>query len=207
MGSGNNPDMEERTRRHESAGIESAGRSAAWIEGVWTEAAGVVQSDQDADLRLEARGLMVAEMAEVELAERWLATRRGHRIRVLVRGGTWVRGRINFAAADHLVVDCPARLILPRHAICAVASLPHVLHQDPAPSGSWRSTLRDHLGTAITVTVGGQTPQGRLTWVGRDHISIDQADGELTVRWPAIDSVAIRAGSQPRSDTSDTWTG
>lgn len=176
-------------------------------QAMWTEAAGVVQSDQDADVRLQAQGLMVAEMADVELAERWLATRRGHAIRVLVRGGSWIRGRIEVAAIDHLVLDGSRRLIIPGHAVLAVASLPRVLHHERAVGTSWRSTLRNHLGTPIVVTVGAQTPQGRLSWVGRDHISVDHVDGELTMPWSAVDSVAIDAGIHPRSRASDTSAG
>ena len=185
--------MQDQDRPPDATRIDATRIDATRIEAIWTEAAGVVQSDQDAEVRLEARGLMVAEMAEVELAERWLATPHGQEIRILVRSGTWVRGRIDFAARDHLVLDCPRPLVLPGHAICAVTSLSRVLHHEPAVGASWRTTLRDHLGTTIIVTVGAHTPHGRLIWVGRDHISIDHEDGELTLPWASVDSVAVTA--------------
>lgn len=197
IGGGNTARMEDHDEDLEALPVQAA----------WIEAAGVVQSDQDADLRLEARGLMVAEMAEVDLVDRLLATRPGRNIRVLSRDGTWLSGRVQFAAVDHLVLDCRPRMIVPTHAICALASLPRVLHHDPVVSSSWRSTLRDHLGTTITVSVARQTHQGRVTWVGRDHISIEGADGELTVAWPAIDHVAVTVGAQPPSLTSVASTG
>ena len=197
VGSGNNACVE----NHEED-LEASALPAAWVE-----AAGVVQADQDADLRLEARGLMVAEMAEVDLVDRLLATEPGRRVRILLRDGTWHGGRVEFAAVDHLVLNCRPRLILPGHAICAAASLPRTLHREPAAGPSWRSTLRDYLGTTIMLSVGQQTAQGRLTWVGRDHISVHHADGELTVAWSAIDSVAVSDGVQPPSPASVTSTG
>lgn len=186
VGSGNNARVE-----NYEEDLEASALPAAWVEGAWVEAAGVVQADQDVDLRLEARGLMVAEMAEVDLVDRLLATEPGRRIRVLLRDGTWHGGLVEFAAVDHLVLDCRPRLILPGHAICAVASLPRTLHREPAARPLWRSTLRDHLGTTIMLSIGQQAMQGRLTWVGRDHISVQRADGELTVAWAAVDSVAV----------------
>ena len=197
VGCGNNARMED----HD----EDLGASP--LPAAWVEAAGVVQSDHDADLRLEARGLMVAEMAEVDLVDRLLATEPGRRIRVLLRDGTWHRGSVHFAALDHLVLDSRPRMIVPGHAVCAVASLPRTLHREPAAGPSWRSTLRDHLGTTIILSIGQQTAQGRLTWVGRDHISVEGADGELTVAWSAIDSVTVTVRPQPPSLTSVASTG
>lgn len=205
--SGNNGRVEPRNQDVDSAGLGGTELNAEHLNAAWLEAAGVVQSDQDADVRLEARGLMVAEMAEVEITERWLATRPGQLVRVLLRGGTWISGRIDIAAADHLVVANSSHLVLPRHAICAFSSLPRVLHHVPGVSPSWRSTLRDHLARSIVVTVESHTAQGRLTWVGRDHISIECEDGELTVPWWAIDSVAVTAASQLSSRTSEASAG
>ena len=44
---------------------------------LWAEAVGAVQADHDVDIRLEARGLVVAEMADVTFADRMAAVQPG----------------------------------------------------------------------------------------------------------------------------------
>lgn len=166
---------------------------------LWVEAAGVVQADHDVDVRLEARGLVVAEMADVTFAERLSAVVTDAQSTVVTRSGDRFSGMVIHAAKDCVVLRAPHPVMIPVGAIAAVASLPRVLHEETttAPSArraTWRSVLRELLGESVHVNAGGVRYSGRVTWVGADHVSLlreaPSAD-EVTIRWVRIDSIAL----------------
>ena len=178
---------------------------ARGVPSPWLEAAAAVQCDLDQDVRLEARGLVVAEMADVHMHERLAATRQGSLVTVLVRGGRRLTGRLLRVGSDFICVREPAGITVPTHAIVGIGPLPRVLHQEHArhavPAVTWRSHLRDLLGNTLHVSAGGLDLSGRLTWVGHDHLAIDtrgvghQIDSqlvEITIPWSRIDAITAR---------------
>lgn len=177
---------------------------------LWSEASAIVRSQQDAEVHEEALGLLVAEMASVTLADRLavlVAGSRGSTLRVRLRDGTVVDGRVESAAGDHVVICGPTtRVLVPLHSIAVICGLPRALHVEETGSvSSWRTCLRDHLGSDVTVALLGTAGSlsGRLTWVARDHISVRGNDDErganrepeeVSVPWPAVRDVRLPGG-------------
>ena len=165
------------------------------IDRLWQEAAGRVQSDEDIDVLLEARGLMIAEMGDVTVDDRRGAMSQGSQVSLAIRGGTWLSGNAVSSAADHLVLDSrmrsSQRVVVPEHSIIAFADLPRVLHAEVPTSRerreSWQTTLRNSLGKHVAVDMGAETLAGTLTWVGRDHLTLDTERGSITCLWHAVD--------------------
>lgn len=166
-------------------------------EDLWREAAGRVQADQDIDVLMEARGLMIAEMSDVTAADRRRALVAGDSLRLAVRGGRWLSGKLVSQAADYLVLspsgETPERILVPSHAISIVHDLPHALRIDrPEPLGRelrWNSLLRNLIGHEIRIEIDGESVAGHLNWVGRDHVSIGVGTDSLTCMWSSIDVV------------------
>ena len=75
-------------------------------EDLWREAAGRVQADQDINVLMEARGLMIAEMRDVTAIDRRMALVAGDSMRLAVRGLRWLSGRLVSQAADYLAIHC-----------------------------------------------------------------------------------------------------
>lgn len=171
----------------------------------WVEAAAAVQADHDVDVRLEARGLAVAEMAQVTLPERLGALEPHTQITVHLRNGEHVTGLVGQCAVDSLVLRVPEPMVIPAHAITAASPLPRVLHEDSESASRsrillWRGVMRDLLGEIVQLDAGGVRHTGRLTWVGADHVSVSSARtiaDEWTVRWEAVDAVALPVTWQP----------
>lgn len=172
---------------------------------VWVEAAGAVQADDDVDVRLEARGLAVAEMADVTLAERMAALKLGSITMVAVRNEGRRSGIVVVAGEDFLVLGGPQDVLLPAGAVSAISTLPHVLH-DPSPKShigdrvpTWRSLLRELLGERMQIATSGIHYGGRLTWVGADHVSLESSmdscsSVEVTLPWARVDAVMLPFG-------------
>ena len=166
-------------------------------EDLWREAAGRVQADQDIDVLMEARGLMIAEMSDVTAVDRRRALVAGDSLRLAVRGGRWLSGRLVSQAADYLVLSPSGetfeRILVPSHAISIVHDLPHALRIDrPEPLGRelrWNSLLRNLIGHEIRIEIDGESVAGHLNWVGRDHVSIGAGTDSLTCMWSSIDVV------------------
>ena len=166
-------------------------------EDLWREAAGRVQADQDIDVLMEARGLMIAEMSDVTAIDRRRAVLAGDSMRLAIRGRRWVSGRLVSQAADYIVlspgVDSLERILVPSHAISIMHDLPHALRVDrPEPLGrelSWNSLLRRLIGHELNIEINGESLAGYLHWVGRDHISIGAERDSLTCMWSSIDVV------------------
>lgn len=166
-------------------------------EDLWREAAGRVQADQDIDVLMEARGLMMAEMSDVTAVDRRRALVAGGSMRLAVRGRRWLSGRLVSQAADYLVLsgggESPERILVPSHAISIVHDLPHALRIDrPEPLGRelpWNSLLRDLIGQELRIEIDGESFAGYLNWVGRDHVSIGADRDSLTCMWSSIDVV------------------
>lgn len=169
------------------------------LHPLWVEAAGIVQSDHDVDVRLEARGLAVAEMADVTFAERLSAVVADSQMSVVTRDGDHFSGIVIHADKDCVVLRAPHPLMIPAGAIAAVSSLPRVLHEEStttprAQSATWRSILRESLGELVHINIGGVRYSGRVTWVGADHVSVlREAPNakEVTIRWVRIDAIAL----------------
>jgi hypothetical protein len=167
---------------------------------LWVEAAGVVQADHDVDVRLEARGLVVAEMADVTFAERLAAVQPGSQVTVLIRSGERLTAMVVHSGEDFLVLRAAQFFLIPANAIVGISSLPRVLHDEPttttqrARTVTWRSILRELLGESMQIEANGVRHLGRLTWVGADHVSLtSEGPGcvEVTIRWARIDAVAL----------------
>jgi hypothetical protein len=167
---------------------------------LWVEAAGVVQADHDVDVRLEARGLAVAEMADVTFSERLAAVQPGSQVAVFVRSEERLTGMVVHSGEDFLVLRAPQPVLIPVNAVVGISSLPRVLHDEPttttqrARTVTWRSILRELLGEPMQVEADGVRHVGRLAWVGADHVSLMsevQTCVEATIRWAAIDAVAL----------------
>ena len=186
--------MQEHEGPHDAQGVPSP----------WLEAAAAVQCDLDQDVRFEARGLVVAEMADVRLHERLAATRHGSLVMVVVRGGRRLTGRLLRVGSDFICVRAPGITIVPTDAIVGIGRLPRVLHEEhprqAVSAQSWRSQLRDMLGETLHVSATGMDVSGRLTWVGHDHLSIDtrsvddQVDNqvvEVTIPWSRVDAIMV----------------
>ncbi len=165
------------------------------IERLWEEAAGRVQSDEDIDVLLEARGLMVAEMGDVTATDRRQAIDAGAPVHLGLRGGSWLQASVVCHFADHVLLASRARprerIVVPEHAIIGFVDLPRVLHAE-MPTGnakdeSWQSTLRGLLGHGITIEMGSVILAGQLSWVGRDHLTVDTERGSITCMWRAVD--------------------
>ena len=174
------------------------------VPSPWLEAAAAVQCDLDQDVRLEARGLAVAEMADVRMHERLVATHAGFQVSVVVRGGRRLSGRLLRVGADFICIRARSSIVVPTDAIVGIGRLPRVLHQQHARQAvsevSWRSHLRDMLGNVLHVSATGMDVSGRLMWVGHDHLSIDtrsvdsQVDkemAELTIPWLRVDAITV----------------
>ena len=173
------------------------------VERLWHEAAGRVQSDEDIDVLSEARGLMIAEMGEVSMADRRRALAQGAQLHLGLRDGSWLSGAVVHNAVDHVVLENRATsaagrsqwIVVPEHSIVAGVDIPRALHQDPATpkavTESWHATLRDLLGRVVTIDVGGQAISGTVNWVGRDHVTIDSEHGSTTCMWRAVDALRI----------------
>lgn len=166
---------------------------------LWVEAAGIVQADRDVDVRLEARGLVVAEMADVSFAERLSAVVNDSQSTVVTRNGDRFSGMVIHADKDCVVLRAPHPIMIPAGAIAAVSSLPRVLHEETTttpspPTATWHSILRDLLGESLHINTGGVRYSGRMTWVGADHVSLlgeTPNAKEVTIRWVRIDSIAL----------------
>lgn len=168
------------------------------VDQLWLEAAGRVQSDDDIDVQIEARGLIVAEMGDVSAADRWQALTAATPIRITLRSGQLISGSLRRASDDHLVLDGSGWLYLvPSHSIAVVTDLPRVLHDGSGASnrtnGGWRRELRSVLGCRITVWCADREFKGVLTWVGRDHISLANGNESNTCMWTAVNAVRIEA--------------
>lgn len=173
---------------------------------LWVEAAGLVQADHDVDVRLEARGLVVAEMADVTFAERMAAVQPGVQVAITVRSEERVTGIVILTGEDFLVLRDPGPRVIPMNAIVGIASLPRVLHEEPttthqrARTATWRSIMRELLGESIQIESSGVHYTGRLTWVGADHVSLtsESPDSvEVTIRWDRVDSVVLPPAWEP----------
>lgn len=166
---------------------------------VWAEAALVIQAEHDADIRLEARGLAVAEMADVSFTERLAALAEGQEVTVLIRGGTRLSGRVIGRAIDHVTIGGSGDTVVPAHAIASIIDAPRVLHIESEQHHvrTWRSVMRDWLGEAIDVRTSGVVHSGHIRWIGKDHLSIrslsDAGDhAEITIVWEFVDAVTRR---------------
>jgi hypothetical protein len=188
-------------RMSDEGALEAAGRDQAthgggdYEEALWGEAAGLIQAEVDADVYLEAQGLMVAEMADVTLAERIAAVESGQPLQVELAGGEVLRGLAVGGASDLCQLQVgSSRVIIPVHAVSVVSPLPRVLHSDDRPHRSWRSTMRSFLGYPIHVMTPSGLYIGRLGWVGNDHISLASSHAdheEVTIAWTAVERIFV----------------
>lgn len=172
------------------------------VPSPWLEAAAAVQCDLDLDVRSEAHGLVVAEMADVRMHERLAATRVGDQVTVVVSGGRRLTGRLLRVGSDFIAFRAAATIVVPTGAIVGIGRLPRVLHEEhvrPSVSAvSWRSHLREMLGNILHISAAGMDVAGRLTWVGHDHLSIasssfdnrlDDQVVEVTIPWSRVDAI------------------
>ena len=172
-------------------------------EQLWWEAQAAVQCDLDEDVRAEAQGLAVAEMADVHLSERWAAIRPGAPLAVLVRGGHRYEGELVRAGSDFVLLRESSDYLVPAAAIVCVFAAPRVLHTDTAASlapSSWRSVLRDRLGESVHVIADRREFTGLLTWVGHDHVTLAQRIGDeravdLSIAWSHVDVVTAEVSA------------
>ena len=166
-------------------------------EDLWREAAGRVQADQDIDVLMEARGLMIAEMSDVTAIDRRREVAAGDSMRLAVRGRRWFSGRLVSQAADYLVlrpgVDSPEPILVASHAISIMHDMPHALRVDrPEPLDRelpWNPLLRNLIEQELRIEIDGESFAGCLNWVGRDHVSIGADRDSLTCMWSSIDVV------------------
>lgn len=166
---------------------------------VWAEAAVVIQAEHDADIRLEARGLAVAEMADVSFTERLAALVEGQEVAVLIRGGTRLAGRVVGRGIDHVMIRGSVDTVVPVHAIASITDVPRVLHNEAGQRyvRTWRSVVRDWFGEQIQVSASGVVHSGHVSWIGKDHLSIRSPaqTGELadiTIAWEFVDALTRR---------------
>lgn len=173
----------------------------------WWEASAVVQSEQDAEVHEEARGLVVAEMAAVTLADRLQVLRESELVRVHLRDGSLVRGAVAAKSFDHLIVhEHPMQHLVPVHAIVAITGLPRSVHLDDESIGfvsNWRAALRDFLGSQVSVSmlIAHTVLTGRLSWVGHDHIAVIEDGLELVITWSSVVDVRLPGPSSAESST------
>ncbi len=186
---------------------------------LWSEAALAASAEESLDVRWEARGLMVAEMADVRLADRLAALALGTPTQVVSRRGSRLTGEVVAVGIDHVILDGNSTILIPHGAILIphgaiglISALPRVLRDDssqensahqknanegaslPRVSGrrTWRSVLQEFLGERIALDTSVQHISGCLTWVGHDHISINHDDdSELTVPWWVVESIVL----------------
>lgn len=193
-------------------------REQGTAEALWLEAETMVRSEVDADVLDEARGLVIAEMSSVSLADRLSALEPGAHVQVRTRDGGQVGGEVDGAAGDHLLVAAPQCLhLVPALAIAMITDLPRVAHAEAIDGvvsvgarmrqpSSWRRVLRDFFGHRIAVSIAGSlggsavpliesgpapAVVGTLTWVGSDHVTVVSHDGEVTLPWDAITCVRL----------------
>lgn len=169
---------------------------------LWADAAAAVQADHDVDVRLEALGLAIAEMADVSFVERFMAMDIGSNIKVAQRSRRWVSGCLVDVGPDFIVLRDVRELLLPVESVVAIESVPRVLHQDratqraAAASRTRRSLMREILGHHVQVSAHGFDFTGCLTWVGADHITVTDSIGltgaaGATIPWSHIDVVTL----------------
>lgn len=179
---------------------------------LWSEAALAASAEESLDVRWEARGLMVAEMADVHLADRLAALPLRTRISVVNRRGDRLTGDVAAVGTDHLILDGSPTLLIPHGAIGLIGALPRVLRDDSQREDSarddsareansaprvcgkrtWRSVLQEFLGERIAIDTAVQRISGHLTWVGHDHLSInDDDDHEVTVPWRVVEVASL----------------
>lgn len=161
----------------------------------WAEAAALVQADVDAEIHDEARGLVVAEMADVRMDERLAALGPGQRTHLVLTNGESCEGDLEELGRDLIVLARPTEVVVvPLSAIAVIDSAPRVMHEESAdgPRGaSWRYTLRNFLGAWVSASVGATRVSGQLTWVGHDHIDVAVEGSRLSVMWQAVSAVSI----------------
>jgi hypothetical protein len=174
-------------------------------DAMWSEAAAVVRSEEDSLIQVQARGLVVAEMSSVTLADRLQALGPGQALQVRTVRGALVCGTAEASAADHVLIAGERCLhLIPTQAIATISSLPRVLHPETTSpqstfvhaSTSWRRVLRGFFGHRITIdvatTVGdGEGLAGTLTWVGQDHLTVLVLQREVTVPWRSVVDVRL----------------
>lgn len=165
------------------------------VEAAWAEAAALVQADIDAAIHDEARGLVVAEMADVRLHERLQALSPRQGVEITTIAGGRFEGRVTSLGCDHLVLECAdMSVVVALTAIAVLRALPRVIHDESAPvasGGSWRHALRAALGVDVSVDTSVTCVRGRLSWVGHDHLDVIDSDGQVSVPWHAVASVLI----------------
>jgi hypothetical protein len=162
-------------------------------QDVWLEAAAAAQAGIDEDLRDEAYELFVAEASRCRLEDR------GGRVRVQLRSGHVVEGELSRAAAvsAHLVLVTFAdrELVLPVHAVLALAGSRPRLRVEPAPKPprvtSITSWLRESwaAGDLLRVLdVRGTWRTGRLVLVGADHVELEEAGTRLVLPLTSVEA-------------------
>jgi hypothetical protein len=162
-------------------------------DAMWSEAAAVVRSEEDSLIQVQARGLVVAEMSSVTLADRLQALGPGEALQVRTVRGALVCGTAEASAADHVLIAGERCLhLIPTQAIATISSLPRVLHPETTSpqstfvhaSTSWRRVLRGFFGD-------GEGLAGTLTWVGQDHLTVLVLQREVTVPWRSVVDVRL----------------
>lgn len=196
--SGNSTRMSDEGAREGAERYGIPRRTGDYEDALWGEAAGLIQAELDSDVYLEAQGLMVAEMADVTLAERLGAVESGQMMRVELASGEVLRGPAAGGSSGLCQLHVGgSTVIIPVHSVLVVSPLPRVLHSDDLPHRSWRSTLRTLLGHPIDVRTHGRGEgryTGRLAWVGSDHISLTHsqlARDEVTIAWSAVERIDV----------------
>lgn len=146
--------------------------------------------------------LVRAERATVTLDGRLRAVR-GARLALRLRGGELVPGELLDVAREWLLLgEAGRRVLVPRHAVAAVAGLgPQV---EPEPHGVLRNLSLGHALRALSrdrvpvrVSASGVEVAGRVDAVGADHVDVTTLDetgrpreGVWVVPLAALDAVA-----------------
>lgn len=151
------------------------------VDEVWLEAASVVASDADADLRMEAADVYAAEAARTRLVDL------SGPLRVQLRSGQVLTGRAvdDESIADHLVLGAShtdardrVTVVIPTRAVVLIDGSAVALRQEehgigPRSIASW---LRErwHEGDVLRILDrSGATHLGALSLVGADYVRLE----------------------------------
>lgn len=162
---------------------------------------------QLAAVELAERAATVGELVRAERATITLDGRlraaRGTRLGVRLRGGDLVRAELLDVAREWLLLgDAGRRVLVPGHAVAAVAGLGSQV--EPEPRGVLRNLSLGHALRALSrdrvpvrVRASGVEVAGRVDAVGADHVEVTALDeagrpreGAWVVPFAALDSVA-----------------
>lgn len=170
-----------------------------------------MQSDDEADVLVEAAEILVAERGRVRLVDRW---RPGALVQVRTCLGTIVAGRVQAAGPDLVIIQGGSGAVhaLALRAVHRVSGLPSLLRAEEPGHGialTWGSWLRECYAVQAWCLDGWQA-QAQVVVVGSDHVDlavVEDSPGGSAEHEAGIVTVPFHALVQVRAAGSGACAG